>query len=291
MTSPPTTRLIVVGQRYLKLATTLLQTMRVASSAGGVWEAADVQWWSRWEPWSDRDGQLFWLNSCGEPLAAMILNRSGHGLQCDVLAAPAEPGFRRSIWRAAIGRAQAIGEPVEFTVRQDDAAGIGELAAAGFSQSAEPGIVSSWLEASRRPAIPALAAGYRLVSRTEDRERPHWLAARSGPHVEERLRLCSLYRPELDLMVAAPDGQVAGYCLFWADPVTGVGLVEPMRTEEAHQRLGIANHLLATGLDLLAACGCQRLKVSSDIDLYLRAGFRPLPTATACTYQRTSRQS
>ena len=87
-------------------------------------------------------------------------------------------------------------------------------------------------------------------------------------------------------MVEAPDGQVAGYGLFWADPVTGVGLVEPMRTEQAHQRRGIASHILATGLDRLAARACRRLKVSNDIPLYLRAGFRPLRTATAAVYTR-----
>jgi predicted N-acetyltransferase YhbS len=86
--------------------------------------------------------------------------------------------------------------------------------------------------------------------------------------------------------VEAPDGQVAGYGLFWADPVTRVGLVEPMRTEEPHGGRGIASHILATGLSRLAASGCDRLKVSNDIGLYLRAGFRPLRTATAAIYAR-----
>src|SRR5450755_651740 len=84
--------------------------------------------------------------------------------------------------------------------------------------------------ASGRPQVPVLAAGYRLVSRAVDARQPHWLAARNGPDVEARLRQCSLYRPELDLAVEAPDGRAAGYGLFWADPVTRVGLVEPVRT-------------------------------------------------------------
>jgi hypothetical protein len=79
------------------------------------------------------------------------------------------------------------------------------------------------------------------------------MARRNGAQVAERLARCSLYRPELDLMVEAPDGGVAGYGLFWADPVTGVGLVEPMRTEDAHQRLGSGRHVLTSGLVRLAA--------------------------------------
>jgi ribosomal protein S18 acetylase RimI-like enzyme len=94
------------------------------------------------------------------------------------------------------------------------------------------------------------------------------------------LRECSLYRDDLDLAVYAPNGEVAGYGLFWADPITGVGLVEPMRTEDLYQRRGIARHVLTSGLERLAAHGCLRLKVSYMTDneasrsLYLGCGFR-----------------
>src|SRR5918993_496643 len=58
---------------------------------------------------------------------------------------------------------------------------------------------------------------------------PHPMRHRNGEEVEARLRQCSLYDPELDLAVSAADGQVVGYALFWFDPVTKVGLVEPLR--------------------------------------------------------------
>jgi GNAT superfamily N-acetyltransferase len=264
---------LVSGLRYLELATTLLHWMRLAESAGGIWEAADIQWWWRQERSTDHDGQLFWLDQHGEPRAAAIRTDFGRSVQCDVLVL--DPDYARTAWQAAIGRAPG---GAEFPVRAGDATGLAELAAAGFGPG-QPGVVGCWLEAPDRPAIPELAPGYRLLSRAGTPDRPHPLAARSGPQVEQRLRQCSLYRPELDLMVAAPDGQAAGYGLFWADPVTGVGLVEPMRTEQAHQRRGIAGHILAAGLDRLAAHGCRRLKVSNDIGLYQRAGFRPVSSA------------
>ena len=105
------------------------------------------------------------------------------------------------------------------------------------------------------------------------------MIGRSGAHVAERLRECSLYRDDFDLAVYAPNGDVAAYGLFWADLVTGVGLVEPMRTEDRYQRQGIARHVLTSGVGRLAAHGCSRLKVSymtgnqASRGLYLGCGF------------------
>jgi hypothetical protein len=249
----PASTVVVSGSRYLQLATVLLQRMRLASLTGGVWEAADVQWWSRRERRTDQCGQLFWLDETGEPMAAVIVTDVFHGVQCDELALPDDSGFRRAAWQEALARVEALGLAAEFPVRSDDAVGLAELAAAGFRQAGEPGVVATWLAAERRPQIPALAPGYRLVSLAADARRPHPLAARNGREVAARLGRCSLYRPELDLAVEAPGGQVAGYQLLWADAATRVGLVEPMRTEDAHQRRGIASHILAAGLEGLAA--------------------------------------
>ncbi len=110
---------------------------------------------------------------------------------------------------------------------------------------------------------------------------------RNGEQVEARLRQCALYDPELDLAVETADGQVAGYALFWYDPVTRVGLVEPMRVEDADQRRGLARALLTAGLDRLAKRGARRLKVGYANDaaraLYVGAGFRV--TSTSRSYK------
>jgi GNAT superfamily N-acetyltransferase len=299
-----TSAVIVTGVPYLALATTLLQRMRLARPTGGIWEAADVQWWWREQRRTDQDGQLFWLDERGDPLAAAIRTDFGHSVQCDVLVLPDDRDLARTAWRAAIDRA-AIGRAAsgrgasgraasgrggaraEFPLRPDDAAGVTELAAAGFSPAQGPGVIACWLDAARRPTVPPLPAGYRLLSRADAPDRPHPMIARNGPDVAERLSGCSLYRPELDLMVEAPDGVAAGYGLFWADPITRVGLVEPMRTEDEHRHRGIASHILAAGLDRLAAHGCRRLRVSNDLAIYLRAGFQPEPGATAAIYTRS----
>ena len=112
---------------------------------------------------------------------------------------------------------------------------------------------------------------------------------RSGEGVGARLRQCSLYDPALDLAVETADGETAGYALFWFDPVTKVGLVEPMRVEDAYQRRGLARAMLTAGLDRLAKRGARRLKVGYGTDaargLYTGAGFRA--TSTSRSYSWT----
>jgi GNAT superfamily N-acetyltransferase len=105
---------------------------------------------------------------------------------------------------------------------------------------------------------------------------------RSGPDVETRLRQTSLYRPDLDLVVLDRRDRVAAYGLFWFDGETATGLVEPMRTEDDHQRRGLARHLLTAGIDRLAAAGATRIKICFEPDnpasrqLYLSVGFEPV---------------
>ena len=116
------------------------------------------------------------------------------------------------------------------------------------------------------------------------------MVGRNGPDVEARLRQTSLYDPRLDLAVLAPDGTVAGYALFWHDPVTGVGLVEPVRVEDAHAGRGIGYAMISAGLDRLAHAGATRLKIGWESaraqELYTRLGFTDVETDL--TYQRAA---
>ena len=142
-------------------------------------------------------------------------------------------------------------------------------------------VVEAWLAADDRPPISALHEGYRLSNRVATIDRPHHMinAERGHPDPEPRLRETSLYRPDLDLVIHDSSGDVAAYGLFWYDPVSATGLVEPMRTEDAHQRRGLARHVLTTGIALLAEAGATRIKICFEPDnaastgLYLDVGF------------------
>jgi predicted N-acetyltransferase YhbS len=195
------------------------------------------------------------------------------------------------VWESA---AQAIAglrlQAVEVLVRDDDVELRGLLAAAGFVAGDERSGVT-WMDAEDRPALAALPEGFVLVDRAQNTTRPHPMRRRNGEEVEARLRQCALYDPELDLAVETGDDQVAGYALFWYDPVTRVGLVEPMRVEDAYQRRGLARALLSAGLDRLARRGARRLKVGYASDaaraLYVAAGFRVTSTSRAYKWVRS----
>ena len=277
----------VSGLDYLALATRLLQRARLADAEAGEWEAADLQWWWRTPRPSDALRQHFWLDDHG-PVAGVVLTDWGRTWECVPIVVPGLLSVPLAVvWNYAVEAIDSLGpEAVEVLARDDDVELLNLLARAGFRRDAsEYGL--AWMNARDRPAVTAMPEGYVLV----DRERatgPHPMQRRNGEGVEGRLRQCSLYDPGLDLAVEASGGLVAGYGLFWLDPMTEVGLVEPMRVEDEFQRRGLARALLTEGLDRLVKRGARRLKVGYGTEaarrLYTGVGFRV--TATSGSYSR-----
>jgi GNAT superfamily N-acetyltransferase len=239
-----------------------------------MWEAADVQWWWRRPRASDDLALPVWFDEVG-PVAAAGLTAWDHNWQVDVFAVPSvvETG---EVWAATLEAAAEHGaDPLELLVGEEDAALAGLALASGFTMTDElSGTV--WMDAGERAPVVDID-GFLVVDRVTRAGPSHPMIARNGGEVERRLRLCSLYDPSLDLAVEDTDGTVAGYALFWLDPTTLVGLLEPMRVEDEYQRKGLARLLLTTGLDRLARKGARRLKVGFQTEaarhLYLGAGF------------------
>jgi GNAT superfamily N-acetyltransferase len=273
------------GPEYLALATELLQRARLADGEAGVWEAADLQWWWRTPRPSDAIDHIFWIDDEG-PVASVVLTDWGRAWGCDPIVVPGVSSVTLpTVWTRALGAINVL-EPktVEVLARDDDRELQGLLTGAGFAADDERSGIT-WMNTQDRPNVTTLPEGFALVDRGQATTRPHPMQRRSGEGVEARLKQCSLYDPGLDLAVEAADGQIAGYALFWFDPVTKVGLVEPMRVEDAYQRRGLARAMLTAGLDRLAKRGARRLKVGYATDiaraLYVGAGFRVTSTTTS----------
>ncbi len=210
----------------------------------------------------------------------MILTDWGSRLALDPIFMPdASPELVAQVVERGLAHVHELGfETVELEVAEDDDVLRQVLFGHGFAVTEHGLIVESWLDAEARPAVTELHDGYRLTTREEAMDIPLH-NGRSGPHASERLAQTSLYRTDLDLLVVDADGNPAAYGVFWHDPTTAAGLVEPMRTEDDHQKRGLARHVLTAGIDRLARAGAERIKICYEPDnpasghLYRSVGF------------------
>ncbi len=274
----------LVGLESLAAVTELLQRIRIAHPTAALFEAADLQWWWRVPRSTDVVPQLFWFDDAGRPDAAVILTDFGKHVSFDPIVMPAaSPDRVARVVTAGLAHAAANGfDALQLEVARPDETMRSALLEHGFSV-VEEGLFEAWIDVADRPMITPVPAGYRTSSRAESAERPHHMisARRNIGDPEARLRQTSLYRPDLDLVVYDDQDTMAAYGLFWFDPTSATGLVEPMRTEDEHQQRGLARHVLTRGVDLLAQAGARRVKIcfepgnAASSHLYVDVGFRP----------------
>jgi len=101
------------------------------------------------------------------------------------------------------------------------------------------------------------------------------------------------YRPGLDWVVQAPDGEMVANALGWIDDVNGVGLLEPVGCSPAFRRRGLAKAVNRAVLGSLRDAGATTAVVGprGDADypvpamLYRSIGFEP--AARIQTFRRT----
>jgi len=267
-------RELLRGLDRLNATSTVLQRARLADPFGHLWEAADVQWWWRKPRPTDDLALPVWFDDVG-PVAAVGLTAWTDTWQVDVFAVPAtvDP---EEVWTAAMEVvAEHPEETLQVLVFGDDAPVTDLAIGSGFEMTDELS-GTSWMDADARAPVTDVD-GFTIVDRVDRATTPHPMIARNGELVDSRLRQCSLYDPTLDLAVEDGDGTVAGYALFWFDPVTLVGLLEPMRVEDDYYRRGLGRMLMTHGLDRLARKGARRLKVGFESDaargLYFGGGF------------------
>jgi ribosomal protein S18 acetylase RimI-like enzyme len=280
----PVREVRAAGHEALMLATELLQRARRADPQAGLWEAADVQWWWRRPRRSDEVEKLFWIDDEGPVAGVLLTNWTDDAWQCDPVVVPQASGLAPGVvWSRAMEQvAKHSANGFEVPVRDDDLTFLQLAQRSGLTAGDRDS--TAWMDAAARPAVTAPSEGFALIDRTQRRDAPHPMRHRNGGSVAERLTQCPLYDPALDLAVETADGRVAGYSLYWFDPTTRVGLVEPVRVEDEFQRQGLARAMLSAGIDRLVARGAQRVKIAYETDaaaaLYQGVGFRRTSTTT-----------
>jgi GNAT superfamily N-acetyltransferase len=72
-----------------------------------------------------------------------------------------------------------------------------------------------------------------------------------------------LYRRDLDIVAAAPDGELAAFCTVWFDDVTRTAVFEPVGTHPDHQKRGLGKAVMSEGLRRARRLGGTLATVSS----------------------------
>ncbi len=277
------------GIDYLEAVTELLQRVRNAHPTFGLYQAAELQFWWSVARSTDSFDQLFWFDDRDRSVAAVTVTDFSHGAslvyQRPTIVVTVMPDASPAWVAHVVQRGLAHLDEheirgVELEADRNDDVMRNVLRGHGFTIKGEA-VVECWMEAKARPEISALHHGYRLCTRLETMDRPHHLAGEGRADREERLQQTSLYRPDLDLVILDGDDNPAAHGMFWYDPVTSTGVVEPMRTRDEHQQRGLARHVLTAGIDLLARAGAQRISIGYEPDnpasshLYRSVGFVP----------------
>ncbi|MDQ3168167.1 MAG: GNAT family N-acetyltransferase [Chloroflexota bacterium] len=282
----------LTGPDALWAATDLFLAIRADDPMAGVWEAGDVQWWWKDEPSLTASDWAFWRAPDGTVAACLSAatnpdTSDGPGkVEADIAWRPAYAGaVLHHVLPEAIARLVALadgGRTLTIIVREDEPELRERLEAAGFRRDTTDDSIQTVQRPDRPPDARPLPEGFRFA---DDRERPagrpHHLAKRNGARVTTLLRETSLYRPDLDLCIRSPADDVAAYCLCWLDEANGVGLFEPVRTEDAYQRRGLGQALLAEGIRRMMAGGATLIKVTHMAGnpaaqrLYESVGFVP----------------
>ncbi|MEZ4660125.1 MAG: GNAT family N-acetyltransferase [Caldilineaceae bacterium] len=76
-------------------------------------------------------------------------------------------------------------------------------------------------------------------------------------------KLAPSFRPELDLVMAAPDGTLAAYVGIPYDQANRRGIFEPVCTHPQHRQRGLAKALMLAGLRRLFALGARDVTVET----------------------------
>ena len=189
--------------------------------------------------------------------------------------------------RAALGTAE--GEPLTLAVNgyDGDTARVALLRERGYTRT-EGHHLYRRHSLDRPLDAPTLPSGYAVRQLRGEAE----VAARVAVHREafapsrmtvekhRAVMAAPTYRPELDLVVTAPDGTFAAYALAWFDAENRMGVFEPVGTGPAYQQRGLSRAVLTEGLRRLRALGARAAYLSPNganevaNRLYEAVGFR-----------------
>jgi ribosomal protein S18 acetylase RimI-like enzyme len=261
----------------------------------------DLQWWWRDDEYADPTKQVFWENRRGTTGGFVLLSQAYRSLDYEILLRLGQSPIVQDIVAWGLHRLCELAEadpsqsPYTLFMRQDHQTFHHMARHLGF-RATEEALVQTILDLRTGILAVPVPAGYQVRS-----IQPGDLVAGKPPvlHISaamyRRVQETSLYREDMHLVVVAPDTRIAAECICWVDPVNGIGVFEPVRTQEGFERRGLARAMMAEGLRNMAARGVRWAKVShyrcntAAAALYRAVGFREIFARLVYAYQKPAR--
>lgn len=275
------------GRDYLGMATAFLIACRRADPCGGLWDAADIQWWWREDDFQTPDHQRFFETADGAPRAMLLLSPSYHTFDYELAPGEEDSDLGRRViatglaWLERLQRDPTVTSRPGFFLDGRHHA-LRRLAEAhGYRGSTDPFVKTCMtLPSALEPATLPGRYAVRPIQH-EDIVHGHQPVLTTRHSDIERLDQASLYNPRHHLVVADEDNHAVAECIYWIEPTTRIGLIEPVVTHRAHRHRGLAKAMLTHALQDMADLGTTIAKVahsSSNLpaaNLYHSLGFRP----------------
>lgn len=237
-----------------------MRSLLVATYAAGgppvYGTVGDLDWW-RWTADDARivGGVRLWFTHDGELIGFTWPGNA----QVDVMAHPrhrtVEDGMLAWAEREEAGRATTRAHELTVWAFAGDSARTNLLRRRGYVRSDH---YPSFRRHDLGEPVPApvLPAGYvlRHVRGPEDLDRrvavhrDAFAPSRMTVEKHHRVMRAATYRQDLDLVVEAPDGSFAAYCIVWFDAANRIGLFEPVGCHSAHRRRGLGTAIMRKGL-------------------------------------------
>ncbi len=238
-----------------------------------------------------------WEDGSGEIVAWTLLDPRGSGLDVQVaLRLRAEaPDFEREVvaWSetALLDILQERGSEatyLEIDAFEDDVLKVSLLRRLGWeAQDIEEIMLTR--RSLREVPEPELPQGYKIRSVRGVDEAGAIADVHSAgfgsawtPELYRRVMESPGYAPDRELLVEAPDGSLAGFCVTWPDEINRVGYFEPVAVHPDHRRLRLGSALMRAGMAMMVGWGMQWAEVMYEVDnpgsgkLYRGEGFEPL---------------
>ncbi len=226
-----------------------------------------------------RDGS-FWEDANGQVVGFAAWQYYWAALDFFILPGPTEQEVEAEIFAWAEERMSERdverGYPLPYWVefRDDDEARLQLVKAHGFLLEDDYGYALFQHTLNDPGPVPALPDGFTLrplmgaqeTAAYAELHRTAFGTTSMTPEWRARTLRTQEYRPELDLVISAPDGSLAAFCVGWFDPDRRAAQIEPIGVHPRFHRRGLARTLLLAMLHRFKAHGATSAFIEPFLD-------------------------